>query len=70
MFIKNDIPVTERAYLLGHSVDTNLKYYSPTTEPTTDEILDKLNGVTPNSPRNVVDFKDYTKKEEPLKRLN
>lgn len=28
VFIPMGLPVTERAKILGHSVDTNLKYYS------------------------------------------
>jgi len=52
VFIPNGIPVTERAYLLGHSVETNLKHYSYARIGVDQEILDRLNGsVAPRLPK-------------------
>lgn len=39
-FILRGIPITERARLLGHSVETNLKYYSFVGKDTLDDIHD------------------------------
>jgi len=44
VFIPLNIPVTKRAELLGHSVETNLKYYSFAAKNDMDDICDLLNG--------------------------
>ncbi len=57
------IPVTERAQLLGHSVETNQKYYSYAQKDSKDQICALLNSqVTPRSHSNIVPFKQ---KESP-----
>ena len=40
----NGIPVTARARLLGHSVETNIKHYSYARIGVDQEIIDRLNG--------------------------
>ena len=42
VMIPNGIPETERAYLLGHSVQTNLKYYSYARKKNMDETRRRL----------------------------
>ena len=55
---KYGLPVTERARLLGHSVETNLKYYSFAGKDNIEELRTLLNGqVVPRSYQNVVPFK-------------
>ena len=46
IFIPNGIPVTERAKLLGHSVETNLKYYSYAEKDYLNNARDILNQVS------------------------
>lgn len=48
-----NLPVTERARLLGHSVETNLKYYSFAVKDNTTNICERLNNIARNkvSPR-------------------
>ena len=43
VFILLGIPVTERARMLGHSVETNLRFYSYAGKDTNDEICTLLN---------------------------
>jgi hypothetical protein len=53
------LPVTERARLLGHSVETNLRYYSFAGKDSLDDICAMLNGeieVSPGSHQNIVTF--------------
>lgn len=54
------IPATERASMLGHSVETNLKYYSFERKDSIDDIcslLDRQNQeVSPGSKQNVISF--------------
>lgn len=45
IFIPIGLPVTERARLLGHSVDTNLKYYSFAGKDNLQDICDLLNEI-------------------------
>lgn len=45
VFIPAGLPVTERARLLGHSVETNLKYYSFAGKNNLQDICDLLNGI-------------------------
>ena len=45
VFIPLGIPLTERARLLGHSVETNLRFYSYAGKDTNDEICELLNTV-------------------------
>lgn len=45
VFIPAGLPVTERARLLGHSVETNLKYYSFAGKGNLQDICDLLNGI-------------------------
>lgn len=60
VFIPLGIPATERAALLGHSVETNLKYYSFERKDSIDDIcslLDQQNQqVSPRSNQNVISF--------------
>jgi len=44
------LPVTERARLLGHSVETNLRYYSFAGKDSLDDICAMLNGEIEVSP--------------------
>lgn len=44
IFIPLGIPVTERARLLGHTVEVNLKHYSFGQKNNTQNICDLLNG--------------------------
>jgi len=47
-----DLPVTERARLLGHSVETNLKHYSFAGKDNLDDICERLNSINQQvSPR-------------------
>lgn len=45
VFIPAGLPVPERARLLGHSVETNLKYYSFAGKDNLDDICDLLNRI-------------------------
>lgn len=45
VFIPAGLPVTERARLLGHSVETNLRYYSFAGKGNLQDICDLLNGI-------------------------
>lgn len=60
VFIPLGIPATERASMLGHSVETNLKYYSFERKDSIDDIcslLDRQNQeVSPESNQNVISF--------------
>ena len=64
-----DLPVTERARLLGHSVETNLRHYSFASKDGLKDVKALLNQqskqVTPWSPQNVVKFEDYAKRKTP-----
>ena len=56
---KYGLPVTERARLLGHSVGTNLRYYSFAGKDSLDDICAILNGeieVSPGSHQNIITF--------------
>ncbi|WP_294238865.1 tyrosine-type recombinase/integrase [Pseudobutyrivibrio sp.] len=69
---KLHLPVAKRAELLGHSVETNLKYYTFSTKDNMDDIIDLFDSnslnegqiprVSPRSHQNVIIF---TKKESP-----
>ena len=48
VFIPLGIPVTERARMLGHSVETNLRKYSFAGKNSNGNILEVLNGYHPN----------------------
>lgn len=64
VFIPNGIPVTDRARLLGHSVETNIKHYSYARIGVDQEIIDRLNGkVAPKLPQNIIDFESTKKKK-------
>lgn len=45
VFIPAGLPVTERARLLGHSVETNLKYYSFAGKDNLQSVCDLLNNI-------------------------
>lgn len=45
VFIKLGLDATERAKLLGHSVETNLKYYSFAIKDNDNKIKDLLNSI-------------------------
>lgn len=45
VFIPAGLPATERARLLGHSVETNLRYYSFAGKDNLQDICDLLNGI-------------------------
>ena len=47
---KYGLPATERARLLGHSVETNLRYYSFAGKDSLDDICAMLNGEIEVSP--------------------
>ncbi len=49
VFIPLGIPETERAALLGHSVETNLKYYSFGRKNNLDYLVDVLSNATGNT---------------------
>ena len=48
VFIPMGIPVTQRAYLLGHSVETNERFYSHMRTESLADIKDLLNGANPS----------------------
>lgn len=63
---KLNLPVAKRAELLGHSVETNMKYYTYATKDDMDDLVDLFNvetEVSPWSHQNVVDF-DKRKKPQ------
>ena len=71
IFIPNGIPETTRALLLGHSVETNLKYYSYAPRDAEEEILNILNAssdnnnlVSPRSHQKITNIADYNKKKK------
>ena len=69
VFIPLGIPVTDRAKLLGHSVETNLRHYSYARLGVENDLKTLLNQqVTPRSPQNVVNFLDFTKEKSPTNR--
>lgn len=49
VFIPAGLPVTERARLLGHSVETNLKYYSFAGKDNLQSVCDLLNNIAQSS---------------------
>ena len=51
VFIPLGLPATERARLLGHSVETNLRYYSFAGKDSLDDICAILNEEIEVSPR-------------------
>lgn len=66
---KLNLPVAKRAELLGHSVETNMKYYTYASKDDMDDLVDLFNAETEVSPRshqNVIDF-DKRKKPESSK---
>lgn len=58
VFIPLGIPVTQRAYLLGHSVEVNERFYSFTRTECLNEVKEKLNmaSIPAYSRKNVVPF--------------
>lgn len=57
VLIPLNIKVTERAYLLGHSVEINERYYSHMRTENLDVIKDQLNGsFTQRSRRKLIKF--------------
>ena len=46
---KLGLPAAKRAELLGHSVETNLKYYTFATKDNMDDMVDLFNSIAPNS---------------------
>ena len=59
VLIPMGIPVTQRAYLLGHSVETNERFYSHMRTETLEEVKNKLNQSThTHSHINIVKFPD------------
>lgn len=68
VFIPLGVPVTERARLLGHSVETNLKYYSFERKDYVYRAKDLLNGVQKTSeplpnPKNMIFFEKKKNRE-------
>lgn len=59
------VDVTDRASMLGHSVETNLRYYSYARKDNTDELISLLNGLKKddydNMPNNVIAFQKKAK---------
>ncbi len=68
VFIPLGIPATERARLLGHSVETNLRHYSFASKDGIDNLRAFLNGhsgqVAHGSHKNVVFLTDFNKKKK------
>ena len=70
---KLGLPAAKRAELLGHSVETNLRYYTYATKDSMDDLVDlfdlncqepaKTLEVSPRSHQNVVDFKQKESSE-------
>ena len=61
---KYGLPATERARLLGHSVETNLRYYSFAGKDSLDDICAILNEeieVSPRSHQNIVTYTNEKK---------
>ena len=48
---KLNLPVAKRAELLGHSVETNMKYYTYATKDAMDDLVDLFNAETEVSPK-------------------
>lgn len=67
VFIPLGIPVTDRARLLVHTVETNLKYYSFESHAYADDACALLNtlAVPQLYPENVVDFPTTSKRKAP-----
>lgn len=66
---KLNLQVAKRAELLGHSVETNRKYYTYATKDDMDDLVNLFNveaEVSPRSHQNVIDF-DKRKKPESAK---
>ncbi len=62
VLIPLDLRVTERAYLLGHSVEINERYYSHMRTDSLTDIKDKLNkSFTQRSRSKLIDFPDKRK---------
>ena len=77
VFIPNNIPVTQRAYLLGHSVETNERFYSHMKTESLVNLKDILNrtGSTDDAQKEfthtyshtkIVDFGQIKKSETPI----
>ena len=67
VFIPSGMDVATRAALLGHSIQTNLKYYSFAQKDHVEnarEILDSINNDalrTPKGPHNIISFSEKEK---------
>ena len=69
---KLGLTAAKRAELLGHSVETNLKYYTFATKDDMDDLVDLFDSITPNtaktlevSPRSHQNVVNFVKKESP-----
>ncbi len=69
---KLGLPAAKRAELLGHSVETNLKYYTFATKDDMDDLVDLFDSITPNtaktlevSPRSHQNMVNFAKRESP-----
>lgn len=68
VFIPLGIPVTQRAYLLGHSVETNERHYSYMRTESLTDIKDLLNGSRHSqAPTPVIDFPASKNPATPVK---
>ena len=66
---KLNLPVAKRAELLGHSVETNMMYYTYATKDDMDDLVDLFNDngeVSPRSHLKIVNFE----KEKSLETAN
>lgn len=66
VFIPAGIPVTQRAYLLGHSVAVNEQHYSRFHTDSLPDICDTLNGFSHSRSCNVIDFPKQKENPETL----
>ena len=62
---KLNLPAAKRAKLLGHSVETNLKYYTYATKDDMDDLVNLFNVETEVSPRSHQNVIDFGKRKKP-----
>lgn len=62
---KLNLPVAKRAELLGHSVETNMKYYTYATKDDMDDLVNLFNVETEVSPRSHQNVIDFGKRKKP-----
>ena len=62
---KLNLPVAKRAELLGHSVETNMMYYTYATKDDMDDLVDMFNTRGAVSPRSHLKLLDFEQRKKP-----